>query len=324
MLSTREFAVGIDVEEPISICIGDYKKNVKKILDERYLNVVFNEFLIKSTTIINLTQPVYNRNVNGSAQISIWFTCEGISINEHDVIVDTVIKDNTSQNVLVNNSYIVGMMQTSPLIKGFKIGDLLPVTIGRVTALPFKGNINVSCVPYYFTKKSISIRESNPAEKSTYTEILSRIQDNKTKINKYDKTIIDQISRLIQYGMNPEDESIASHKSIPSESISLSSNIDELIKQQRLIENSIISVHVVNKDLEFIIIKSDVTRDSKLPILNSEAGIQEMLNIYNKFLQVLNGLLEIFSKSIDIHKGDKLWFLYYNIATNIISKNIKK
>jgi hypothetical protein len=321
MLSTREFAVGIDVEEPISICIGDYKKSVKRLLDEKYLNVVFDEFLIRSTEIIDLSQPVYNRGVTGSAQISVYFYAKGIYITENDVIVDTVIKDNTTQNILVHNSYIVGMMQLSPLIKGFKIGDLLPVTVSRVTAIPFKPNINISCIPYYFTKKSISIRESNLVDKNTFNEILNKIQENKAKINKYDKQKIDQLSRLIQYGMNPEDGNIPQHKTITSECISLSTNSDELLKQQKVIENNIISIHIVDKELDFVILKSDVKQDAKIPVLNSEAGLHEMLSIYNKFLQILDGLLEIFSKqSMDLSKCDKLWYLYYNIASKTTKK----
>jgi len=318
MLTKREFATAIDVYDPIAICIGNYLDNVQKKLDSIYVGVIFDEFLIKSTSIVQVSQPVYNRALDGSAQISVRFYATGIFLTQGDVIVDTVIKDNAAQHLTLNNDYVVGIIKANVLFKTFKVGDLLPVTVQSVTALPFRENINIMCIPYYFTKKSISVRETTSISKVNFDEILVNVNKYKNEINKYDKDKINQLSRLIQYGMNPGDNSISDYKQLPQNSLVLSLNIENILTQQKDIENSVISSFMVNNKLEFIILKSDVKDDVRLPVLTSEACIEEMFNIYSKYLQVLNGLLEIFNKpGMDINKGIKLWYLYYNIASKV-------
>jgi hypothetical protein len=314
MIVERELAIQLDVMNPISICIGNYEENIKKKLEEIYVNKCYKNMLITNIKkIIAYTQPIMSRsNIDGLAHICIRFIAEGIDISQNDVIIDTVIKEISSKDIIVEKGKINGILQRINFLSSFSVGDNIPVMIDAVMYTVGKQSINTKCKVYLFVKRMRDIRKSGDYDKTFYDKLFTNIQNVKNNIMKYDKTLINTILRLLQCGMNVVGNTIPELPAVTESCLDISNDVKNIKDIHSFIENKIVSTHSIDNNLNYIISYKESIPDNNITIINSESCLHQLLGEYLIFLKVLNDFLEKFQHK-DFNDYKKLWYLYYKV-----------
>jgi hypothetical protein len=316
MIVEKELAVQLDVFNPISIVIN-YEQNIKKKLEEGYVNKCYKNMLItKVKRITDYTLPVMSRsNIDGMAHIAIKFIAEGIEIANQDVIVDAVIKEINVKDIIIEKDKINGILQKIPYLASFAVGDTIPVAVDAVMYTVGKPNINIRCKVYAFTKRMRDIRKGGDYDKTYYTKLFDEIQSVKDTIKTYDTKLISTVIKLMQGGMNFSDSSIPNIPKETSDCITISKSAIDIEKIESQIDNKIISTHSINENLDYIITHKESIPDNNITVVNSDACIRLLLNDYLIFLKVLRDFVGLF-KSQDINTYKKLWFLYHKVYSS--------
>jgi len=121
----------------------------KRILEDRYVGVVFKRCFVQSITDILVGRVISDsERVGGYFKITVLCIIHGVSYDRYETIHGCVVSQIVSDNLaILNTDHCAIGLQINSKLQFLKVGDIIPVTCVESSYTPRKTEIIVSAVP---------------------------------------------------------------------------------------------------------------------------------------------------------------------------------
>lgn len=174
---------GIDIYDPITL-FTDVENNLLNMLRSSLVRRCFKGcFILSVDRLLRRSHCEINQDGNiGMGTMSVMFEVTALVYTPGDILVGCRVVNKQDDNIVCkgpNASVIINIGQNviKPLLEGIRVGQYIPVRVGRVLYSPNAESISVNALPFTYLKpevyKIVGGGQLDEAAVSMYSELIA-------------------------------------------------------------------------------------------------------------------------------------------------------
>ena len=146
----KSFDITLNINDINIIFSKNINDNILNLISKTYLNKNYlSSYITKINKILNRSLIESNQNdLNCSFIIYVQFEAECIIYNTDEVILDMEIQESINNNIIIKKNNIIALIKNNPDLKEFKIGEKIPIRVGRAKYSLGTDKITINSYPF--------------------------------------------------------------------------------------------------------------------------------------------------------------------------------
>lgn len=303
----KSFDITLNITDINIIFSKNINDNLLNLISKNYQNKNYlSSYIIKINKILNRSLIESNQNdLNCSFIIYVQFEAECIIYNKDEVVLDMEIQESINNNIIIKNNNIIALIKNNPDLKEFKVGEKIPIRIGRAKYSLGTDKISINSYPFI----PITFDIINYKITKISNEDLDLLNDNIIRYIQEEEDIKSNILKNKNNSWNYFKELIYPYSSKSEKPTKNMINLLDCIKNLSKYENKILTFND-KYDLSNRLIEINEINETNYISNNIYLILYDLCKKYYLHLKLINDLSIVYNTKEKISNNKKIFDLY--------------